>query len=135
MENIRQVLAENLRFYRRTLGLSQSSLAKKANSGTNYIGMIEIGKRFPSPEMIERLAAVLGIDSTRLFSKQASQLETPDSLKITILSEVEGLVGRFIRGQIENLSTGSDQESPPGKDKTVSPLKKRGRRLKPKTKP
>jgi len=104
MMNIRQVLAENLKLYRNSLGWSQATLAEKANSNTSYIGMIEICKKFPSPEMIEKLASALGIDSTLLFYKQIGPSEAMDNLKLIALTEIEGLIGRFIGGQIENLA-------------------------------
>jgi transcriptional regulator with XRE-family HTH domain len=103
MTNIRQALAENLKSYRFSLGWSQATLAEKVNTSTNYIGMIEIGKKFPSPEMIERLAAALGIDSTRLFSKEIGPSEALSSLKITALTEVSGLVRRFIDEKVKDL--------------------------------
>jgi len=104
MMNIRQVLAKNLKLYRHALGWSQATLAEKVNSNTSYIGMIEICKKFPSPEMIEKLASALGIDSTLLFYKQIGPSEAMDNLKIIALTEIEGLIGQFIGGQIENLT-------------------------------
>jgi transcriptional regulator with XRE-family HTH domain len=101
--NIRRVLADNLKLYRYMLGWSQAKLAETVNVSTNFIGMIEIGKKFPSPEMIEKLAAALGIDSTRLFSKEIGSLEATNSLKITALTEIGGLVGRFIEEKVKDL--------------------------------
>jgi transcriptional regulator with XRE-family HTH domain len=103
MTNIRQALAENLKSYRYSLGWSQATLAEKVNTSTNYIGMIEIGKKFPSPEMIEKLAAALGIDSTLLFSKKVGPSEALNNLKITALAEVGGLLGRFIEEKMKDL--------------------------------
>jgi transcriptional regulator with XRE-family HTH domain len=103
MTNIRRALAENLKSYRYALGWSQAQLAERVNTNTNYIGMIEIGKKFPSPEMIEKLAAALGIDSTRLFSKEIGLSEAMSSLKIAALTEVGGLVGRFIDERVKAL--------------------------------
>ncbi|MDR0538883.1 MAG: helix-turn-helix transcriptional regulator [Spirochaetaceae bacterium] len=103
MTNIRQVLADNLKSYRYTLGWSQAALAEKVNTSTNYIGMIEIGKKFPSPEMIEKLAAAIGIDSTLLFSKEINPQDAFNNLKITALTELGGLVGRFIEGKLKDL--------------------------------
>ena len=116
MINIRQALAENLKFYRNALGWSQAYLAEKVNTSTNYIGMIEIGMRFPSPKMIEKLARALGIDSTQLFSKHVEPSASLNSLKITALTEVEGLMGRFIKGQITHLMEENAKE-PPGEEK------------------
>ena len=110
MINIRQILAENLKFYRHTLGWSQAKLAERINTGTHYIGMIEIGKKFPSPKMIEKLADALGIESHLLFSKAEDSSESMKSYRKTILTEINGILGRFIAGQIQDMDkkTGED---------------------------
>jgi transcriptional regulator with XRE-family HTH domain len=57
-----------MRDQRHKLGLSQEKLAEKANTSLHYIGMIENEKKFPTPEMLERIAAALEIDAPALFS-------------------------------------------------------------------
>jgi transcriptional regulator with XRE-family HTH domain len=68
MTDIRGLLARNIRDFRREMGFTQAKLAEKAGIATHYIAMIEGGKNFPSPEVIERIAACLGKDSTDFFS-------------------------------------------------------------------
>jgi len=119
MMNIRQVLAENLKLYRHALGWSQATLAEKVDSNTSYIGMIEICKKFPSPKMIEKLAAALGIDSTLLFYKRVVPSDTMNSLKMVALAEIEDLIGRFIGVQIENLARENAREAPSGKETSL----------------
>ena len=43
---LRTILAENLRAYRKEMGLSQLNLANMIDSAPNYIAMIEAEKRF-----------------------------------------------------------------------------------------
>jgi transcriptional regulator with XRE-family HTH domain len=45
-------------------------LAELCDSSTGYIGEIESGKRFPSVNMIERLAKALDIESYFLFKNE-----------------------------------------------------------------
>jgi transcriptional regulator with XRE-family HTH domain len=45
-------------------------LAELCDSSTGYIGEIESGKRFPSVNMIERIAGALGIESYFLFKNE-----------------------------------------------------------------
>ena len=68
MTNIRTLLAENMKKYRKIQNISQEKLAEKANSATNYIAMIENCKKFPSPEMLERIARALNVDTAELFT-------------------------------------------------------------------
>jgi transcriptional regulator with XRE-family HTH domain len=70
MTDIRKVLASNMKVYRKLQGLSQEKLAEKIDTATNYIAMIEVGKKFPSPGMLERIAAALNVDTPELFATQ-----------------------------------------------------------------
>jgi transcriptional regulator with XRE-family HTH domain len=76
MTDIRQLLAANIKCYRNALGLSQSKLADRVDTATNYIAAIEAGRRFPSVAMLEKIAFALGIDSPELFSMQTIQIDT-----------------------------------------------------------
>jgi len=68
MTSLRSVLAFNMKVQRQVLGITQAKLAEKVNTSTHYIGMIESEKKFPTPEMLERIAAALEIDAPALFS-------------------------------------------------------------------
>lgn len=68
MTNIREILGSNIKAYRSSLGISQAKLAEMIDMATNYLGLIEGGKKFPSAEMIERIAAALGRDTPELFT-------------------------------------------------------------------
>jgi transcriptional regulator with XRE-family HTH domain len=88
MTNIRKLLATNIKAFRKALGLSQSRLAERVDTATHYITMIEGGKNFPSPEMIERIAAALGKDSTDLFTIAPIQRDWQE----LILADIEKLI-------------------------------------------
>jgi transcriptional regulator with XRE-family HTH domain len=68
MTDIRLVLAENMKKYRKIQGLSQEKLAERITTAPNYIAMIEVGKKFPSAGMLERIAIALNIDTPELFT-------------------------------------------------------------------
>ena len=70
MTDIRELLAKNIKKFRKIRGFSQENLAENAGTSTTHIGMIEIGKKFPSPKMLERIAEALGIDTPELFSTE-----------------------------------------------------------------
>jgi len=85
MTNTKKHLGSNIKHYRIISGISQAKLADMA---TNYLGLIENGKKFPSSEMLERIAVALGKDTTDLF------ILTPieQNWKETILSKMEMLI-------------------------------------------
>lgn len=78
MTKVQKRLADNIRFYRKQKGMTQEDLAERAGTATNYIGTIEIGKKFPSPNMIEKIAKALEIDELALFSESICNLTESD---------------------------------------------------------
>ena len=65
---LREILAENIRAYRKEKGLSQMQLADLVDTAPNYLCMVEAGRRFPSDTMLERIALALGRQPIELFS-------------------------------------------------------------------
>ena len=60
----------NLKNLRKMRKISQVKLADMCDSTQAYIAEIEVGKKFPSPDMIERIAAALNIESYCLFQNK-----------------------------------------------------------------
>jgi transcriptional regulator with XRE-family HTH domain len=103
MTNIRDVLASNLKRFRQARGWSQAFLAEKAEISTNYIGMLENAVKFPSSEMIQKLALALGIDPTDLFSKEIDPLSTMKNYQKAAYEDIYELLGRLINEKIQEL--------------------------------
>jgi transcriptional regulator with XRE-family HTH domain len=57
----------NLKGFRKVRCISLGKLAEICGTGGNYIAEIEEGKKFPSLDMIEKIAVALEIESYRLF--------------------------------------------------------------------
>jgi len=103
MTDIKKLLGSNIKFYRVSLGISQEKLAETADMATNYLGLLENGKKFPSSEMIERIAAALGKDSADLFAITPIQ----QNWRETILSKINTLINNELE-LINNEATGKD---------------------------
>ena len=71
MSNLKETFAGNLREKRRKNGLTQERLAEKVGVSTHHIAMVELGRNFPTAELIERIAAALKIEIYELFLKKA----------------------------------------------------------------
>ncbi|WP_245535071.1 helix-turn-helix domain-containing protein [Leadbettera azotonutricia] len=82
---------------RRISGISQAKLAEKVNTSTHYIGMIETGKKFPSPEMLERIAAALAIDSPDLFSKKDYSPDAIKKFEEQVLQDIENVMAARLK--------------------------------------
>ena len=67
MTNLRELVGQNIKKYRRIRGFTQEMLAEKAGTSTTHIGMVETSKKFPSVEMLEKIAGALDIDTPALF--------------------------------------------------------------------
>jgi len=87
-----------LKEFRKKEGLSQMKLAEYCNTATSYIGDIEIGRRFPSIDMIEKIADVLRIEPYHFFKNKTDNTNTdsevlfprlPNSMKKQIKTQIK----------------------------------------------
>jgi transcriptional regulator with XRE-family HTH domain len=92
MTNLRNILAKNLKENRRKCGLSQAKLAEKANVSTQYIAMIELSRQFPTPEVVDRIAAALGIEAYELFAVPPSPENSMERLHRDIIREIREVI-------------------------------------------
>jgi len=103
MTNIRDLFAENLKKHRHAVGLSQAKLAEKVDTSTHYIGMLEIKRKFPSPEMMERLARALGIDTADFFLRKATPDEIVRSYRKAAIEDIRWVLDRAIEERLRDL--------------------------------
>jgi transcriptional regulator with XRE-family HTH domain len=96
MTSIRDILADNLKENRKRCGFSQAKLAEEADTSTQYIAMIEISRKFPSPEMLDRIAKALGIETHELFMVKPSPEDAMKQLHDTLVSNIERVVGEAL---------------------------------------
>ena len=96
MTNLRQLLAFNIKQNRRKLGISQAQLAEKAEASTQYIAMIELERKFPSVEMIVRIATALEIDCLELFTPLPITAKSLEDLQDAVTIDLEKALTRSI---------------------------------------
>jgi len=87
MASIREVLANNIKEYRRKCGFSQDKLAELAGISSQYLATVETCRKFPTPEVLDRLATALGIEPHELFTFSTPQNEL-EKLRQDIIGEV-----------------------------------------------
>jgi transcriptional regulator with XRE-family HTH domain len=100
MTSLRALLSHNIKEQRRILGITQGKLAEKVETSTHYIGQIELGNKFPTPEMLERIAAALEIDSPQLFSMNSFPKEVIKQFQEGLLTDVENAIVSVISSRI-----------------------------------
>ena len=91
MSNIREILAENIKEKRRNKGLTQEKLAEKAGMSLQYLAMLELARKFPSGDMLDRLANVLDIETHELLAVTPTPNNELEILRNDIICEVKTL--------------------------------------------
>ena len=94
MTRLRTILAENIRAYRKEMGISQFKLADLVDTAPNYIAMIEAEKRFPTDTMLEKIASALNKEPCELFTFAPVQKEWQKAL----LAELSGFLTQKLNG-------------------------------------
>ena len=65
--DIRKVFGENVKYYRKKIGLSQEQLAEKLDISPNHLSVIETGGKFVTYKLLEKLIAIFDIMPAALF--------------------------------------------------------------------
>jgi transcriptional regulator with XRE-family HTH domain len=73
---LREVLALNMRRLRAARGVSQEDLADAASIDRTYVSALERGVYAASVDVIERLAAALGVGGDELLARPAKKRRT-----------------------------------------------------------
>jgi transcriptional regulator with XRE-family HTH domain len=102
--SLREILAKNLRENRRKCGLSQEKLAERAGISTQYLAMIEIARKFPASEVLERLARAMNIKVYELFLIDPSPREELELLRREIINEMKQTFGEIVEQALKCVS-------------------------------
>jgi transcriptional regulator with XRE-family HTH domain len=97
---IREILALNLKGNRRKCGFTQERLAEKAGISANYLSMVEVSKKFPTPEMLDRLANALKIETFQLFDASSTPEGVLLNLERSIICNIKQAVKETVRETI-----------------------------------
>ena len=91
---LRIVLSQNLKKYRKVRGWSQFELAEKAKISEQTINSIEGLRLWPSDKTLFKIANALDVETYKLFIPQKLSLKSEDitNLKHTIAETVEKLI-------------------------------------------
>jgi len=108
---LKQIFISNMKEFRKKEGISQMKLAEFCNTSPTYIGEIEVGKKFPSMDMIEKIAAILRIKPYHFFIDRTEQNpdinventypKLPKSMRNEIRSELNFSMNELIRETLE----------------------------------
>jgi len=86
-ERIRQILAQNIKKRRESLGMTQEELSKTAELSLQTINTIEGCRMWISDKSITRLAKALNIEVFQLFMPHRMNIKELDARHIAVLLE------------------------------------------------
>jgi transcriptional regulator with XRE-family HTH domain len=98
--DLKKVFIQNLKKYRNGKGFSQMKLAELCDTAPNYIGEIEIGRRFPSLKLIEKFGQALEVEPYQFFMDETVTLQgeldqtlewlakLPDSIRLRAIHRI-----------------------------------------------
>ena len=98
--NIRDILARNIKENRRKNGFSQEKLAEKAGISTPFVAMIEVSRKFPTPDVLDRIAGALNIKTWQLFAVSPNPEEAMEKLHQSIVNDIEKVVANAVEKAI-----------------------------------
>jgi len=95
---LKKIFIVNLKEFRKKEGFSQMKLAEFCETTTSHIGHIETGRKFPSMELIEKMAEALKIEPYHFFINRLVQHSNitigspyprlPESMKTEINNQI-----------------------------------------------
>ena len=89
MNNSREILSMNLKYYRQKYNLSQEKFAEKVGSNLVYINELENCKRKPTIEMLDKIAEGMNKNIDRKLKMTASELLKYDKNHITSFIRID----------------------------------------------
>lgn len=94
-EELRHILAKNIKRLRAQKGLSQAQLAEEANISLPFMSSIEQSTKWPYPDTLTQIATALGVDVSELFSDDENDnkkhLKTIEIMKALVESQKKAL--------------------------------------------
>lgn len=81
MTELSRCLASNLKIFRQRWGYSQADLAERGDVSVGYVGDLEVGGKWPSAEVLERLAEALHVQPYQFFLRPEDSSSYQDWLE------------------------------------------------------
>ncbi|EST55518.1 MerR family transcriptional regulator [Brevibacillus panacihumi W25] len=104
MSDFLKLVGEQIRYIRKTKGLTQQTLAEKSNLQLSYISDVERGERNISLETLEKIITSLEIAPIEIFNFNSTDIENDSIEKRMLIESLRALLQerrinevRFIR--------------------------------------
>jgi len=96
-EALKILLSRNIRLYRVHSGLSQAELAEKAGISIPYLGAVERGDKWPSPNTLAALAHGLGHEPYALLLPEGRSSQEIKKFIVKLEKDISTLVNQSVK--------------------------------------
>ena len=103
---LNQLFIQNLKRWRKEMGLSQKGLAEKCSTSHSYIRQLESGNGYPSFVFIGKIANALKIEPYQLFYGGG---ETAKSNKSAHIKHIESVQKKLMESLSNEVQTAFDE--------------------------
>lgn len=108
MQDIKYIIADNVKLYRKKQNLTQFELAEKAELSVDSIKRIEHGSRTMSLENFMRIADALVVPLSYLLYENLNQIPTTERI-LNILNNKSGKQQEYLLHILEEMSFGMNK--------------------------
>lgn len=108
MNDIKYIIADNVKLYRKKRNLTQFELAEKAELSIDSIKRIEHGSRTMSLENFMRIADALDVPLSYLMYENLYQIPITERI-LNILNNKSGKQQEYLLHMLEEMSSGLDK--------------------------
>jgi len=95
-KDLRAVLSQNIRLYRRHHGWSQADLAETADISITFLSNIERGIKWPYPDTLIKIAQALKVEVFELFRQDKGIIDDTVTLMDRLVSDISASVSNSI---------------------------------------
>jgi len=91
-EVLRSLVSLNIKRFRVNSGLSQEDLAERAGISVPYLGAIERGEKWPSPDTFVGVAQGLGVEPFDLMKPEDASSQEVKKIVVKLIADITTLV-------------------------------------------
>lgn len=96
-ERLRSLVSLNIKRFRVDSGLSQEELAEKAEISIPYLGALERGEKWPSPDTFAGIAQGLGVEPFDLMKPEDASSQEVKKIITKLIADITVLVNRSLK--------------------------------------
>lgn len=103
---IQELLACNIKAARGRLKMTQEMLAERTELTTSFIGELEICRKYPRPQTLQKIADALGLKPYQLFLEESGKELEKHKLLSKIFLDLKGSINKELEATLMKYGKG-----------------------------